>query len=182
MSVSAPTTNFDLGRARDLRGRGFHVWNRRVILALMAAFVAASLAGAFGQAPSVRTAASDSMALRVQMPEQVRGGLMFPVQIEVRATENVSSPQVVIGPGFVEGMHLNTLEPAPVSETTRPPKNGEPGALALTYPSLEAGDTLTVYLQLQANPTTVGNQDVSVSVEGPGVDAVRSAGTLRVLP
>ncbi len=180
--MSAPTTDFDLARTRDLEGRGRHVWNRRVVLALMAAFVVAALAGLFGQSPTVRTATSDSMALRVQMPEEVRGGLMFPVRIEVRANENVSSPQVVIGSGFVEGMHLNTLEPAPVSETTRPPKDGNPGALALTYPSLDAGDTLTVYLQLQANPTTVGNQDASVSVEGPGVDAVRSPATLHVLP
>lgn len=181
MSASS-TTQFDLGRARDLVGRGQHVWNRRVALGLMTVFVGAAFVGLMGQSPVVRTASSDSFAMRVQMPERIRGGLMFPVRIEVRAKENVSSPQVVIGPGFVEGMHINTLAPAPVSETTRPPRDGNPGSLAYTYPSLEAGDVLTVYLQLQANPTTVGNQDATVSIEGPGIDPVRSRGNLHVLP
>lgn len=182
MSVTTSTVEFDLDRARDLQGRHRHVWNRRFWLLVMAVFVGFALAGNFGQSPEVRTATGDAAQVRVQMPDKIRGGLMFPVRIEIEARESISAPQVVLGSGFVEGMHLNTLEPAPTAETTRPPKDGNSGALALTYPSLDAGDVLTVYLQLQVNPTTVGSQDVSVSVEGPGIDPVRSPESMQVLP
>lgn len=180
--MTTSTTQFDLERARDLRGRHGHVWNRRFWLLLMAVFVGCALAGQFGQSPSIRTATGDAAEVRVHMPETIRGGLMYPVRIEITARESIAAPQVVLGSGFIDGMHLNTLEPAPTAESSRPPKGGNPGSLALTYPSLDAGDVLTVYLQLQVNPTTVGSQDVSVSVEGPGIDPVRSPATLRVLP
>lgn len=180
--MSASTTQFDLGRTRDLTGRTSHPWFRRVVLALMAAFIAAALAGMLGQSPQTRITAGDAATLTVKMPERVRGGLMWPARIELRARENLSAPTLVLGSGFVRGMQLNTIEPSPTSETTRPPKADDPAALAFTYPSMRAGDTLTVYLQLQVNPTTVGRQDATVSLEAPGLDPVRSPATLTVLP
>lgn len=180
--MTTSTVEFDLDRARDLNGRHRHVWNRRFWLLVMAAFVGVALAGQFGQNRETRSTSGEAADLRIYMPEKIRGGLMFPVRIEVTAKERMSAPTIVLGPGFIDGMHLNTIEPAPTAEATRPPGATDPAPLAFTYPSLDVGDTLTVYLQLQVNPTTVGSQDVSVSVEAPGVEPVRSPATLRVLP
>ena len=180
--MSASTTQFDLGRTRDLAGRTSHPWFRRAALAVMAVFVIAALTGQFGQSPQTRVARGDAATLTVKMPERLRGGLMWPARIEVRARENMSAPTIVLGSGFIRGMQMNSIEPSPVSETTRPPTVADPAALAFTFPSMDAGDVLTLYLQLQVNPTTVGRQDASVSLEAPGIDPVRSPATLTVLP
>ncbi len=180
--MSASTTQFDLGRDRDLTGRTPHVWYRRLALAVMLAFVVAALFGLFGQSPQTRTASGEAASVAVKMPERVRGGLMWPTRIEIRARQNLSAPTVVLGSGFIRGMQLNSMVPAAVSESTRPPTSTDPAAVAFTYPSMKAGDVLTVYLQLQANPTNVGRQDGSVSVEAPGITPVRSPATLTVLP
>lgn len=180
--MTTSTVEFDLDRARDLKGRHRHVWNRRFWLLAMAVFAGFALAGQMGQSREIRTATGDAAELRVSMPDKIRGGLMFPIRIEMTAKERMSAPTIVLGPGFIDGMHMNSIEPAPTAEATRPPDADGLAPLAFTYPSVDAGDTLTVYLQLQVNPTTVGKQDVSVSVEAPGVDPVRSPATLTVLP
>ncbi|MBJ7471159.1 MAG: hypothetical protein JHD16_07645 [Solirubrobacteraceae bacterium] len=182
--MAAPSADFDLDLERDvdLIGRAPHVWYRRAGLGVMAVFVGAALAGLFGQSPQSRTASGEAAELRIRMPERIRGGLMWAARIEVEARQRIVAPQLVLGSGFVKGMQLNTIAPAPTSETTRAPGPAGLAPLAWTYPTLEAGDTLTVYLQLQVDATTVGREDVSISVEGDGIDPVRSPATMTVLP
>lgn len=176
------TTAFDLDRVRDLAGRKSHAWYRRAFLALMLAIVVAALAGVFGQTQSTRAASGPAAELRIQAPSTVRGGLMWPIRISVRARQKIVSPTIVLGSGFIRGMQLNSLEPAATAETSRPPDADGHAPFALTYPTLDAGETLTVYVQLQVDPTTIGRQDVSVSLEGANARPVRSPATLTVLP
>jgi hypothetical protein len=82
----------------------------------------------------------------------------------------------VLGSGFVEGMQLNTVEPSPVSEAGRGPR------VVLSYAALRPGDELVVYLQLQVNPTTVGEQDTSVELDDQAAPVARIAQTTTVLP
>lgn len=178
-TVTAPT---DLARERDLRGRHRQVWFRRGALAVMGAVVIAALGGVIGQDPRERVAGGDAAELRVRAATTLRGGLLAPVRIEIRARRRITAPQLVLGPGFIEGMQLNSLEPAPTAETSRRGDGDERAGLALTYPTLEAGDELTVYLQLQVNPTTIGRLDMGVGLEGADVAPVRSPATLTVLP
>jgi hypothetical protein len=176
------TTEFDLARVRDLAGRATHVWYRRAVLAAMLAFVLVALFEGFGQGAHVRTASGPGAVVSVHIPHTVRGGLLVPVQIQVRAKQKLVSPQIVLGAGFARGAQVNTLEPSPTSETSRTAAPGELGPLALTYPTLEPGDQLTIYLQLQIDPTTIGKQDTSVSVEAANARPVRAPGTFTVLP
>lgn len=178
-TTTAPT---DLARERDLAGRRWQTWVRRGILALMAVFVGFALAGAFGQRTTVQTASGAAAEVRVRSATTLRGGVFSPVRIEVIARRKIAAPQLVLGPGFIDGLHLNSIEPAPLSETSRPRDEQGRAPLAFTYPTLEAGDELTVYLQTQVNPTTVGRQDMSVSLEGANVEPVRVPATLTVLP
>ena len=178
-TITAPS---DLPRERDLQGRRWHAWLRRAVLLAMLVFVGLALAGVFGQRTSVRAVSSDAAELRVRSAQTLRGGLFSPVRIEVIAHRKIVAPQLVLGPGYIDGAHLNSLEPAPVSETSRPRLEDGAAPLALTYPTLEAGDELTVYLQLQINPTTIGRQDVGVALEGANVEPLRAPATLTVLP
>lgn len=174
--MATSTLDFDLGRTRDLAGRRAHVWNRRIVLLLMAAFLAAGLAGVFGQVRTTRSAASPAATVTAKLPQAVRGGLYWPAEITIRARQRIAAPVIVLGSGFVRGMQLNTIEPSPTSEASRH------GGLAFSFPTLQAGDSLTLNLQLQVNPTTVGEQDVGVRVEGANVAPIRLPASLTVYP
>jgi len=167
---------FDLERMRDLRGRSQRPWFRRVLVALLGIPVALALTGALGQSTTTVRAVAPAASLRVEVPDVLRGGLMWRVRIVVRATRTIEHPRIVLGPGYVRGMQLNTLEPSPESEASRGPK------VVLSYGELAAGDELVVYLQLQVDPTTVGDEDTSVELDDEARPIVRVAHTTRVLP
>jgi hypothetical protein len=170
------TTEFDLDRTRDLKGRGHQPWVRRVGLLLMGVIVVLALLGRFGQTEQSHAAASPSAKLEVLIPGTLRGGLLWRARIIVHARQKIAAPVLVLGPGYVRGMQLNTIEPSPTSETSRA------AGLAFSYPTLEAGQSLTVYLQLQVDPTVIGAQDLSVGLEGANIDPVRVPASTRVLP
>jgi hypothetical protein len=166
----------DLGRMRDLRGRRAAPWIRRVLLVLVCVPVLAALTGMIGQRTQTLTASAAEAQLRLEAPDALRGGLMWRTRIVVHANTTIEHPRLVLGPGYVEGMQLNTIEPSPASEANRGP------LLVLSYDELGAGDELVVYLQLQVNPTTVGAQDASVAIDDEATRLARVAHSIRVLP
>lgn len=168
--------HLDLDRMRDLRGRRAHPWIRRALLALLGAPIALALTGAIGQRTHTLSTATPGARLRVEAPAVLRGGLMWRARISVRAVAEVRHPRLILGRGYVEGMQLNTIEPSPASEANR-------GAqIVLSYDTLDAGDELVVYLQLQVNPTTVGKQDTSVAVDDEATRLARIGHVTTVLP
>lgn len=164
MSTTSPfsTAPSRLDRTRDLRGRAHHPWVRRVILLAMTSIVILALAGTFGQEERVRHASGDAGTLDLRLPSALRGGLLWRARVTIRARTRIERPQLILGAGYVSGMQLNTIEPGASEEGTR----GD--ALTLTYGTLQPGQELTVYLQLQVNPETRGRQDLSVALEGGG--------------
>ena len=83
----------------------------------------------------------------------MRGGLFFQSRIEIRALAAIEHPRLVLDEGWVEGMQVNSIEPAAESETSRD------GRVVLSYGALEPGDVLRVWLQFQVEPTNVGTRD-----------------------
>jgi hypothetical protein len=167
----------DLGRMRDLRGRYAHAWVRRVLIVLLAAPVVLALSGALGQRTStLRAAGGGGAQLQVDVPDTLRAGLLWRGRIIVRAQLDIKLPRIILGDGWVESMQLNTLEPAPESEAARGSR------VVLSYPEIKAGEELHVYLQLQANPTSLGAQDMSVEIDDETAPLARIAHTTRVLP
>ena len=166
----------DLERIRDLRGRSKHPRFRRGLVALLGAVVLLALTGAIGQSTKTLTTTASAAKLTVEAPDVLRGGLMWRARIVVRATRTIERPRIVLGAGYVHGMQLNTLEPSPESEASRGPR------VVLSYPELPAGEELVVYLQLQVDPTTIGDQDMTVELDDETEQLARVAHTTRVLP
>ena len=160
----------------DLDGRRGEPWVRRTVIAVLAVVVLAALLGFAGQSPGILVARAATATLTVQAPERVRGGLFFEGRIDVVARDRVGTPRIVLGPGWTDEMQLNTIEPAPASESS------SDGRLELEYDPLHSGDHLTIWMQFEVNPTNVGRRDRSVTLlDGERVLA-RARATITVQP
>lgn len=147
----------DLGRHRDVSWRG-EIVGRRILLAVLTVLAVVALSNAFGQRPETSVAASESAVLEVSAPDDLRGGLFFQGRFTVRAIAAIGDPVLVFAPGWLENMHINTIEPAPTEEASRD------GRLALSFSPLAAGDRLVLHMQFQVNPTNVGRRSADVEL------------------
>lgn len=161
---------------RDLRSRRWQIWVRRVLLLVPVAIVLAALLGAFGQTTAASSAASPVATLSVNAPERLRGGLLFEARFEIQARSDISNARLVLDDGWLEGMSVNTIEPSPVSETSRD------GKLQLDLGPLRAGDTYRLYMQFQVIPTNVGSRSADVTLLDGDTRLLTIDRTITVLP
>jgi hypothetical protein len=152
------------------------LWVRRAMLALFGLVVLAALLNRFGQRPADTTVRAAAATLRLSAPERVRGGLFFQSRLDIRAAQAIDHPRIVLAGGWVEGMQVNSIEPAPVGEASRR------GRVVLSYDALEAGDVLRVWLQFEVNPTNVGRRSYAVELDDAERPVARLAPPLTVLP
>jgi hypothetical protein len=148
--------SLDVERHVLLRGRERHSWYRRALFSLLLVLPVLALLNVFGQKPSVSDAAGPAGTLTVQGPERLRGGLLFQVRVDVKATREIKEPQLVLNPGLLDQLTLNTTEPDPLSQSN------SNGRLTLSYGRIPAGQRLTVWLQYQANPANLGKQTANI--------------------
>lgn len=148
--------------AVDLVGRSHEVWFRRVGLLILTAFLVAGLVGVFGQTGESASASSGATELRVDASGALRSGLVYQARIEIRAGRTLRVPTLLLEDGWFEGMTVNTISPPPVVQLERS------GFQILTFDTLPAGDSLSVRLQIQVNPTTVGLRGQDVILEDNG--------------
>ena len=149
----------DLPRSRDLTGRSAGPWVRRVFVALFAAWAIVVLTGLIGQHPKHQSTVAPAASLDLSSPSRLRGGLYFQTRIIVRASRNIQNPRLILDKGFFEGITINTIEPQAMQELSRR------DSVVLEYNQLSAGDKLTVWIESQVNPTTVGRRLQSVSLD-----------------
>ena len=154
------------------RGQRVGVAARRSVLTLFAAFSVLALAGTFGQ----RTVTSQASELTVHAPETVRGGLFWQARIDVRATRPIQHPRLVFADGWLEGMQVNSIEPAAQSESSRD------GRLVLSYGSLQPGDELRIWMQFEVDPTNVGKRSMALELDDAETPIARIDRDIRVLP
>ncbi len=148
-----------LRRHRDLAGRERRPVARRILLTLIGLVAALGLLNAFGQRPDTSTADGPVASLKVYSPSKLRSGLFFMSRFTIRAHEELEEATLVLDPGWLEGMTLNTLEPAPIGEANRD------GRIALELGRIPAGTTHRFFLHFQVNPTTVGRRSQDVDLE-----------------
>src|SRR6185436_5360013 len=128
------------------------LWVRRAFLALLGVVVIVAVLNRFGQHPSRTAAVVPAATLRLSAPATVRGGIFFQSRLEVRANLAIEHPRIVLAAGWLEGMQVNSIEPAPVGEASRD------GRVVLSYDALAPGDLLRIWFQFEVNPTNVGHR------------------------
>ena len=148
-----------LKRNRDLEGRDWHIWLRRALVAFpFATLLVLALFNVFGQRPQTDIATSSPATLKVYAPTHLRGGLLWQARFHINAVQDVKDARLVLGPGWLEGMTLNTLEPTPIGEAS------ENGKLALDLGHIRAGHEYLLFLQFQTNPTNVGRRTRTIAL------------------
>jgi hypothetical protein len=160
----------------DERGQRVGLITRRVVMPVFAVIVLLALWGVFGQRATSSTVTGSAVTLRLQAPETVRGGLFFQARIDVDATRTVGQPRLVFDEGWLEGMQVNSIEPAAQSESSRD------GRLVLSYGALGPGDRLRIYMQFEVNPTNVGRRSLGLELDDGTARIARIDRDITVLP
>ena len=155
--ASAPD-QLTLARHRDLEGRERRPYVRWVLLSLIALFLVLGLLNVFGQRPHTDTVSGGGAELEVYSPEHLRSGLFFMARFTIRAQEEIEAATLVLDPGWLEGMTLNTLAPGPIGEASRD------GRLALELGRIPPGGEHIIFLHFQVNPTNVGRRSADVEL------------------
>jgi hypothetical protein len=131
---------------------------RRSFFALILIMVLLGLLNVFGQRPTNTLAASSAADLHVFAPTRLRGGLYYEGRLTIDAKQEIEKATIVLDSGWTEQMQINTVEPAPVGESSRD------GKLTLDFGHIPAGQKLVAWLQFQVNPTNVGHRSQDVAL------------------
>lgn len=158
--MAAAPDQLTLARHRDLKGRERRPFVRGVLLTLIGLVLLAGLANVFGQRPqtSTATAATGGAELEVYSPARLRSGLFFMSRFTITAEQEIKAATLVLDPGWLEGITLNSLVPSPVGEASRD------GRIAFDLGHVPAGAKHTFFLQFQVNPTEIGRRPQDVDL------------------
>jgi hypothetical protein len=166
-----------LKRDRDLVGRDWEIWVRRGLFSLLPLFSILGLLNVFGQHPSTTTVNSSGAAsLKLYAPSRVRGGLIWEARFHITAQRDLKEATLLLSPGWLEGMTLNTMEPSPVGEASNN------GRLSLDLGHIPAGESYLLFLQFQTNPTNVGHRDASVTLKDGDETLLHLKRTITIFP
>ena len=138
-----------LKRDRDLEGRGNDIWVRRALLLLIVAIPVAALFNVFGQRPDTNTVVSPAASMKIYAPSHLRGGLLYEARFHITARADIKDAYLILGPGWAEGMQMNTIEPSPANETS------DNGRLSFELGRIPAGQSHILFMQFQVDPTNV---------------------------
>ena len=147
-----------LARHRDLEGRAHRPYIRWSLLSLVGLLVLLGLLNGFGQKPHTDTAVADGVELEVYSPKRLRSGLFFMSRFTISAQREVEAATLVLDPGWLEGITLNSLVPSPVGEANRD------GRIALDLGRVPAGTKHVFFLHFQVNPTEFGRRSQNVEL------------------
>jgi hypothetical protein len=160
----------------DLTGRQNEVWIRRAVLAVIALIAGLALLNVFGQRPGTDTVTSDAATLSVYAPDHVRGGLLFTTRFSLEARRTLKSPTLILDPGWVEGMQVNSITPEPRSESSTA------GNIVLRLDNIAAGTKAVYFIEFQVNPTNIGRRSQNVQLTAAGQRALTIDRDITILP
>ena len=151
-----------LRRDRDLTGRSWEIWLRRALFTVLVLVVLLALANVFGQRPATVVVHATTASLKLYAPERVRSGLLWEARFRITAHRDVKKATLVLGPGWLEGVTMNTVEPSPIGEAS------DNGRLSFDLGHIAPGKSFLLFLQFQTNPTNVGHRPQTVWLyDGP---------------
>jgi hypothetical protein len=174
--MSEPPGSLTVSRHVELRGRGFHPWVRRGLLALVAVLPVLALLDVFGQRMITSSASGPAASLQVSAPSAARGGNQFTARFEIRAVTRLAHPQLVLEPGWFDQVTSNGAEPQASNESS---KNGR---VVFSYSPVAAGQRLIAWLSLQINPTDVARRVIDVELADSGRPIARVRRRITIFP
>ena len=133
-------------------------WLRRALLLVPTALVVLALSNVFGQRMVTTRASSSEATLSVVAPERARSGVIYAARFRVTAHADVKKATLVLDSGWADGYTVNGQAPQPISQ------GSSDGRLVYGFGHIPAGHTITFWLSLQVNPTTLGDHHQSVDL------------------
>ena len=106
----------------------------------------------------------------------MRGGLFFQARLDIRASQAISEPRLVLDEGGFESMQVNSTEPQADSESSRD------GKVVLTYAELAPGDLLRIGVQFEVNPPQAARRSFAVELDDATRPVARIDRDITVLP
>jgi hypothetical protein len=149
---------------------------RRVFFGLIILIVVAGALNLFGQRPKDSFASAGGADLHVFAPTALRGGLYYEGRFTINAQRDIEKAVLVLDSGWTEQMQINTIEPAPIGESSRD------GRLALDFGHVPGGQKLVVWMQFQVNPTNVGRRSQDVELYDDTTLLTRIDRTVTIYP
>ena len=149
---------------------------RWLLFGLLTLLFLLALANLFGQNPDGSSVDGNGARLEVSAPTSVRGGLFFQGRFTIMAERDIDKATLVLDDGWLESMHINPIEPAPVGESSRD------GRLALDFGHVGAGERIVAYLQFQVNPTNLGRRSQGVELYDDETLLAAAERTVTILP
>jgi hypothetical protein len=165
-----------LERHLRLGGRRRASLVRRGSLALLALVPVLALLNVFGQRPQIDHVQSAAADLEVYSPSRLRGGLLFTTRFTLAARRTLRNPALVLAPGWIEGMQVNSVTPQPREERSRD------GHLVFELDDILAGHRAVYFVEFQVNPTNVGRRTESVRLEAEGQRPLTIERTVTIFP
>jgi hypothetical protein len=165
-----------LKRDRDLAGRAWEIWVRRGLFALLPLISLLALVNLFGQRPSTTTVSTEAARLKLYAPARVRSGLLYQARFRITAVRELKKATLVLHPGWLEGMTVNTIEPSPVNE------GSSQGRLVFELGHIPAGGSHLLFLDFQVNPTNVGHRRQTVELLDGDQKLLEIRRTITVFP
>jgi hypothetical protein len=176
VAAATPPDLLTLSHHRDLKGRERRPMSRWVLLSLLGAVILLGAANAFGQRPQTSRVETAEASLKVYSPSRLRSGLYYESRFTIEAREEIEDATIVLDPGWLEGMTLNTVEPAPIGEASRN------GRIAFELGRVPAGDRYLFFLHFQVNPTNLGRRAADVELYDGETLLARVDRTVTVFP
>jgi hypothetical protein len=175
-AVATPPDGLTLNHHRDFEGREKQPIVRRVILGALVVLLALGLLNVFGQRPENQVVSGEAAELEVYSPTKVRSGIYFMSRFTIRPEREIEDATLVLDPGWLEGMTLNTVEPSPVGESNRD------GRVAFELGRIPADEKYVFFLHFQVNPTNVGRRSQDVDLLDGEEPLVHVDRTITIYP
>ena len=174
--MAALPDELTLARHRDLEGREHRPYVRWTLLGLVGLILLLGLLNVFGQKPNTDTASADGVELEVYSPQKLRSGLFFMSRFTIEAKRSVEAATLVLDPGWLEGITLNSLVPSPVGEASRD------GKIAFDLGHVPAGAKHVFFLHFQVNPTEIGRRSQDVALYDGETPLLEVDRTVTIFP
>src|SRR5436190_2159243 len=163
-------------RDRNLDGRAHEVWIRRGLFLILPLITSLALLNVCGQRPDTLTAAAPRADLELYAPSRVRSGVIFQARFTIRPEQTLKKATLVLDPGWLESMTVNTIEPSPSTESSKH------GKLEVDLGRIDAGSPYVLFVYFQVNPTNVGSRSADVTLRDGNEEIAQVSHSITVYP